>query len=84
MRLETALDLVLEEYHKSVASYPYGFHSHHEGYAVIQEEVDELWDVIKCKKTHPNLNEALKQEAVQVAAMALRFLVCFTPEKKEV
>lgn len=27
-----------------------GFNSCHEGYAVIKEEVDELWDLIKSSK----------------------------------
>uniref|UniRef100_A0A6M3J1E1 Nucleotide pyrophosphohydrolase domain-containing protein n=1 Tax=viral metagenome TaxID=1070528 RepID=A0A6M3J1E1_9ZZZZ len=47
------------------------FNSTHEGYAVIQEEVDELWHAIK-------RNESIDQleiEAVQVSAMALRFLI---------
>jgi len=83
MKVETAVELILEEYHKTVARYPYAFHSHHEGYAVIKEEIDELWDAIKTKKNHPNLIKALREEATQVAAMAIRFLVCFVPEEKE-
>lgn len=42
----------------------------HEGYAVIQEEVDELWD---CVKTN-NLEQAAI-EARQIGAMAARFLL---------
>lgn len=45
------------------------FNSAHEGYAVLKEEVDELWDDIKANKTKPSL-----KEAVQVGAMALRYL----------
>jgi hypothetical protein len=44
----------------------------HEGYAVILEELDELWDEIKRQKIDP---QAMRKEAVQVAAMAMRFLV---------
>jgi len=43
--------------------------SAHEGYAVLQEEVDELWDDVK----HDNLPGAL-DEALQVAAMGVRFI----------
>ena len=46
------------------------FNSAHEGYAVIKEELEELWDFVKINNT----NEARK-EAVQVAAMAIRFLI---------
>lgn len=59
---------------------------HHEGYAVILEELDELW--VECKSnTHardtpeaerPALREAkrlrMRKEALQVAAMAVRFI----------
>ena len=47
----------------------------HYGYAVILEELDELWDEIKKKSPDPAI---LRQEARQIAAMALRFLVDLT------
>jgi hypothetical protein len=47
------------------------FHNGHEGYAVIREEVDELWDGVKQKGTS---RYALAREALQVAAMGLRFI----------
>ncbi len=50
------------------------FNSAHEGYAVLLEEVDELKaEVWKSPKKRDR--DALRREAVQVAAMALRFLV---------
>lgn len=58
-----------------VATQNYGpMASPHEGYAILLEEVDELWDEVKKspKKRDP---KAMRKEAVQVAAMALRFLV---------
>lgn len=63
---------VLQELHRASLIYP-PFTSAHEGYAVLLEEVDELWDEIKKspKKRDPN---KLREEAVQVAAMALRFV----------
>jgi len=48
------------------------FSSAHEGYAVLAEEVDELWDHVKTNQTKRDL-EAMRKEAIQVAAMALRF-----------
>ena len=49
------------------------FRSPHEGYAVLKEEVDEMWDAIKA-----NDLDSARKEAIQVAAMALRFLVDVT------
>ena len=47
------------------------FNSPHEGYAVILEEMDELWDEIKRKDVD---RDAVRKEAIQVGAMAVRFL----------
>jgi len=51
----------------------------HEGYAVILEELDELWDEVKGRNTNRRLR--MRQEALQVAAMAVRFIedVCDKP-----
>lgn len=46
------------------------FKSDHEGYAVILEELDELWDAVKA-----NDAKHARAEAVQVAAMAIRFIL---------
>jgi hypothetical protein len=66
---------VVQEYRLAVAKFK-PFHSGHEGYAVIKEELDELWDEIK--KNGPS--SRLKSEAIQVAAMAIRFItdICGT------
>lgn len=48
-----------------------GLHSYHEGYAVLKEEIEELWEEIK--KREPN-NDKLFKEAIQVGAMALAFI----------
>ena len=50
--------------------------SPHEGYAVVLEEMDELWDIVKADKLDPSeRRDAMVREATQVAAMALRFLM---------
>jgi NTP pyrophosphatase (non-canonical NTP hydrolase) len=48
------------------------FNSAHEGFSVLYEEVDELWDHVKVKQGRRNSEEMMK-EAIQVAAMAVRF-----------
>ncbi len=47
------------------------FASYHEGYAVLLEEVDELWEEIKAKDKSPVL---IYTEARQVAAMACKIM----------
>jgi len=51
------------------------FKSAHEGYAVVLEEIDELWDVVKLNQGNPERVSLMRKEAIQVAAMALRFVV---------
>ncbi len=58
------------EYSDAIHSFP-PFNSYHEGFAVLKEEIDELWDEIKGEQRK---NELLK-EAKQVAAMAIRFII---------
>lgn len=50
------------------------FNSAHEGFAVLAEEVDELWEEVRCKQGARDLDR-MRKEAVQVGAMALRFIV---------
>jgi hypothetical protein len=49
------------------------FASSHEGYAVILEELDELWEEVR-KQYDVRSNERMRKEAIQVAAMAMRFV----------
>ena len=45
------------------------FHSAHEAYAVLIEEVDEVWDCVRGNKP----DAAFKEELLQVAAMCCKF-----------
>jgi len=76
MQAEDAVVKIVDEFDRATLLFP-KFASEHEGYAVILEELDELWDTIKNKKCGA---EELKKEAIQVGAMALRFLVDCTCE----
>lgn len=49
------------------------FANEHEGYAVVLEELDELWDEIKVRQTDRD-HDKIRKEATQLAAMAVRFL----------
>ena len=70
--MHNLLKAIEAEYNAASSKYP-AFHSTHEGYAVIKEEVDELWDLVKANKGIAG-NDTMKQEAIQIAAMALRFI----------
>ncbi len=68
-----ALTEIYLEYLRATSQFPQ-FASPHEGYAVLLEEVDELWDEIKNNKK-PGAQERMRKEATQVAAMAMKFLM---------
>ena len=52
-------------------------HSPHHGYALLLEEMDELWEEIRKKNQFRDL-EAMREEAMQIAALAIRFMVDLT------
>lgn len=68
-----ALAEVLAEYLTAVERFQ-PFNSAHEGYAVLAEEVDELWEEVRAKQGARDM-ELLRKESVQVTAMGLRFRV---------
>lgn len=49
------------------------FASLHEAYAVILEELDEIWEITRQKRKHRN-PEDLRKEFIQLAAMAFKAL----------
>jgi len=51
------------------------FHNAHEGYAVLLEEVDELWENVKLNQKNDTRLDGIKEEAIQVAAMAIRIIL---------
>lgn len=73
--IEVGLSAVAKELRRAKDAYPQAFNSLHEGYAVLREEVDELWDEVK--RREPD-RLRIRDEAVQVAAMALRIIAELT------
>lgn len=70
-----AIDIVLAEVRgellEAMRRFP-GFHSPHEGWAVIYEELDELWDHVRANEGR---EADARYEAIQVAAMAVRYVI---------
>lgn len=70
-RLLALWEEILEELDGARMKFP-PFNSPHEGYAVILEELDELWDEVKANRGRTPTALA---EARQIAAMALWYLL---------
>jgi hypothetical protein len=66
------LSKVSAEVDRARSLYP-RFNSLHEGYAVMLEEVEELWEMIR-KSKELNADDRMRDEAIQIAAMAIRFI----------
>lgn len=64
------VDRVAVEIAKARAKHP-PINSLHEGYAVLLEEVDEFWEIVKMQSKDRD-RAALRNELVQIAAMAQR------------
>lgn len=63
---------VYSEYLRAKDKHP-SFNSAHEGYAVILEELDELWKEVRKKKERRS-KDKMRDESIQIAAMAMRFI----------
>lgn len=74
MLVDTTMAMVKEELVRAMVLHA-PMRGPHEGYAVILEELEELWQEIKMKK--PDLGR-IRTEAVQLAAMAARFVADLT------
>lgn len=72
-KVDEILCSVETELRYAITRYPL-FNSAHEGYAILLEEVDELWDEVK-KRPDVVDKDKMRAEAIQVAAMALRFVL---------
>lgn len=70
----------IHELSQATSNWP-PFNSAHEGFAVLKEEVDELWQHVKTNQTKRDL-VAMQKEAIQCAAMALRFAIEVTTEER--
>jgi len=72
MKYETYFEAIAQELEFATNKFP-PLNSTHEGYAVICEELDELWDLIKMSKLSRS-NADMESECIQIAAMAIRFM----------
>ena len=57
---------------KALRKYPTKLHGPHEGYSVILEELDELWEEVK-RKPKKRSAARMRKESIQIAVTALRF-----------
>jgi ATP sulfurylase len=76
---------IINEFNRATSKHP-KFNSRHEVYAILLEELNELWEEIKKNHTKsPEAKIAQRKEAVQVAAMAMRFIYdcCEEPNPEE-
>ena len=71
--LEEILEDVKKEFEFAISNWK-GFNSLHEAYAIVLEEVDELWKEVKASQKNPYRIKFAKQEAIQVATMAIRLI----------
>lgn len=80
MMLTDAAEAALAEAQRATAAWP-PYNSAHEGFAIINEEFDELKAHVWTNQKRRDL-EAMKVEAIQLAATAIRFAAeCCTEQR---
>lgn len=76
MDIDDALDAIRAELDRARSLEPKPLNSPHEAHSVIEEEYDEFWDAVRLNpRKNPERLEKCKEEAIHLAATALRFLV---------
>lgn len=78
--MESNVESIVNECQNAMFNWP-EFHSAHEGFAVLAEEVDELWEHVKTNHKKQDISK-MKTECIQIAAMALRFATEICDTKK--
>lgn len=73
-QLQFILGDVGEEVQDAIAQHG-DFHSFHEAYGVLAEEVDEFWDEVKLKASK-RVAANIRKELIQVAAVAVKTILC--------
>ena len=74
MVIDDVLSELKKELERAVSKFG-KFNNAHEGYAVLLEEVDELWDNIKLNQNTPNRLDMIRFEAIHVGTMAIRLII---------
>lgn len=70
-RIDAELATIKAKLLKAMSDWP-PMNSAHEGFGVLSEEVDELWDCVRLKQSKRDI-PAMRGECHDVAAMAIRF-----------
>lgn len=80
MKRHTATEMVNRSLDKAIALHK-PMRGFHEAYAVILEELDEVWDEVKrIKSSADPVTPEMVKELTHVAAMAMRALVDLCPD----
>jgi hypothetical protein len=74
--IDVTIGMVRDELSRAMELWP-PMQSAHEGYAVILEELEELWEHVKMNQKRRDIGK-MREEAIQLAAMAARFVADLT------
>jgi hypothetical protein len=77
-KFENIIFSIINELASAKKKHPKNLNSWHEAYGVIKEEFDEMWEEMKKNpKKFPQgeVENKVREEAIQTAAMLLKFLV---------
>lgn len=75
-----AIRLIIPEYNQIIFDNP-PLYNAHEGWAMLQQGMDQLWSEIKKDKNICS-EELMRKEAIFIAATAMRFIIDLSMEEK--
>ncbi len=79
-KVSTVIDEVVAELERATGLYS-SMPGPHEGFVILQDRMGELWEEVREQERN---KAAMSDEAIQVAAMAIRFILdCCVEEEEE-
>lgn len=79
IHVDAAVEEVAAEVARAMAKFD-SFNSPHEGWAVIKEEMDELWEHVRANTARSG---QARTEAIHIAAMAVRYALDLCPKEEQ-
>lgn len=72
---------IIPDYNQAILKNP-PFNSPHEGWAVLKQGVDQLWEEVKKNKNSRSI-ESMRKEATFIGATVMRFLIELCNEENQ-
>jgi hypothetical protein len=76
-----SIRMIIPEYNQIICKNP-PLHNAHEGWAMLEQGVEQLWNEVK-KDKNIRSDEKMRKEAILISATAMRFIIDLCIDEKQ-